>query len=546
MSISPDVSATQFELVLLRSGHRSRRIFGKGITVKICLSPQNTIWALGCLLAVTFVSVQVDAQETGTKSSRRSSRKSDAVKFPIRKKTRSLLSQMNDMIPEQEIRKSTGPVSSDVRDYRGYGSETDVDEQQSSDDLLNTPQQNSGDVVGAVEAPFSIKATVEPIGQAPTSVLDLGTTSPVNQSQQMLPTAVDAAATNVLQTPVFQNFSDGRSQPKIKAPVNSNSPLNYDRILKDAERKRAQEIQRERQIWSDQQAAIAQQLESSPKNVDLSTIADAINNQKPGTTSPVQNTSAQIKSKPISANRMVQPKRSLSTGGIQFSLSDQPIGKQESSLEGSDSKNSSAVANDDKSAIEQLDDRTKDASNQRVNAAAAKKEQQRNVYRQQLHRPMTLTPAQLTLQYVDDEGEAVPGTLAQRTYLLDFAGYQNTAGLGNGIRVGQDGFAFQPQCATWASPNLCYQPLYYEDANLERFGARFPFWQPAIAAVHFFGSTIRLPYMMGLDPPHECFYAAGYGRPGNGYCYQREHLVWSLKGASLQALLITGAVFALP
>ena len=171
---------------------------------------------------------------------------------------------------------------------------------------------------------------------------------------------------------------------------------------------------------------------------------------------------------------------------------------------------------------------------------------QRDQYRQDLHRSLSETPAQEMLKYLDDDNKEVPSTELQRTYLIDFAGYYDVAELGNAVRANHQGVHFGSHCAVWASPDLCYQPLYFEDTNLERYGARFPFFQPGVSALHFFGSTVRLPYKMGLNSPFECLYSAGYGRPGNPYCYQRERLTWDVKAGSFQALLITAAVFALP
>ena len=173
-------------------------------------------------------------------------------------------------------------------------------------------------------------------------------------------------------------------------------------------------------------------------------------------------------------------------------------------------------------------------------------EQQRLRYRSDLSRPISFSPGQMIFGYVDDKGNQVPASEERRPYLLDFNGYRNNPFSYGGRRQNQFGCYWEPKFAVWKSPDLCYQPLYYEDMNLERYGARQPFLQPGLSAIHFFGSTIRLPYMMALDPIHECQYSAGFGRPGNKYCYQRERFVWSLKAGSFQTLLVAAAVFGLP
>jgi len=158
---------------------------------------------------------------------------------------------------------------------------------------------------------------------------------------------------------------------------------------------------------------------------------------------------------------------------------------------------------------------------------------------------MSGNPSHMTLSYVDDAGESVPSTEDQQLYLLNFAGFHYLPFDGGTVRTNSFGSDCCTKVAMWASPNYCFQPLYFEDVNLERFGARHPFLQPGLSALHFFGSTIRLPYRAAQLPFNECVFTAGYGRPGNRYCYQRERLPTDLKALSFQALISTGIVFAL-
>ena len=179
-------------------------------------------------------------------------------------------------------------------------------------------------------------------------------------------------------------------------------------------------------------------------------------------------------------------------------------------------------------------------------AAQARQEAQRQSYRNDLRNGLPPMPTQMVSSYIDDEGKSIPSTRNQKHYLSDFGGFDAIGFVGNGVRTDVDGACWWPKCAVWASPDFCHKALYFEDYNLERHGVRYPALQPAISAAHFFGSTIRLPYMMGLDPLHECQFSAGHGRPGNKACYQRERFVWSPRAGTFQALLIAGAVYALP
>jgi len=81
-----------------------------------------------------------------------------------------------------------------------------------------------------------------------------------------------------------------------------------------------------------------------------------------------------------------------------------------------------------------------------------------------------------------------------------------------------DWTTFQPsqKVFAWTAPNIKYQPLYYEDVALERYGqARGPVRQFASSSVHFFKSAVFLPYAMLVDHPYSCDYPLGYCRPGN-------------------------------
>ena len=173
-------------------------------------------------------------------------------------------------------------------------------------------------------------------------------------------------------------------------------------------------------------------------------------------------------------------------------------------------------------------------------------EKQREGYRQALRENLSIAPAQRIFQYLDDEGEPLPSSEDQQTYLLDFNSYRYSRLYSNECRIDSTGNCYCRMDAIWQTPDLCYKPLYFEEINLERFGGRFPYAQPVISAAHFFSSVVTLPYAMGVQPPHDCYYSAGFGRPGNKYCYQMKRPVWSLRGATLQSLLITGLVFGLP
>lgn len=222
----------------------------------------------------------------------------------------------------------------------------------------------------------------------------------------------------------------------------------------------------------------------------------------------------------------------------------QPINANLNDNSQQQSQPDAAIGDDSKDQLEQDLELTKNREQKRQDRESESRRRvlvQRAEYRADLRSPMSANPAHMTLSYVDDAGKSVPMTEDRQLYLLNFAGYHYSP-LDNATVRNH----CQAKTALWASPNYCHRPLYFEDVNLERFGARHPFLQPALSGLHFFGSTIRLPYQMAQTAPSDCRYEAGHGRPGNHYCYQRERLPTDFKALSFQALLTTGLIFALP
>lgn len=77
----------------------------------------------------------------------------------------------------------------------------------------------------------------------------------------------------------------------------------------------------------------------------------------------------------------------------------------------------------------------------------------------------------------------------------------------------------------WAAPNLRYQPLYFEDVALERYGQTRPSYRQGVASgIHFFRSLVLIPHQMRHDHPASCDYPLGFCRPGSQvpYTIQRQ------------------------
>ena len=77
-------------------------------------------------------------------------------------------------------------------------------------------------------------------------------------------------------------------------------------------------------------------------------------------------------------------------------------------------------------------------------------------------------------------------------------------------------FAPQPATFAWAAPNIRYQPLYFENVPLERYGqTRSCLGEVAYGGIHFYRSLTLLPYHAAFDRPRSCDYPLGFCRPGN-------------------------------
>jgi len=94
---------------------------------------------------------------------------------------------------------------------------------------------------------------------------------------------------------------------------------------------------------------------------------------------------------------------------------------------------------------------------------------------------------------------------------------------------------------TWEASNLFHNPLYFEDAALERYGHTHH------CLVQPFASVGKgLPYQATIDPICKEMYTLGWYRPGEcapKKCYQ---IPWNWDAAAVEAGAVTGMFFIFP
>jgi hypothetical protein len=108
----------------------------------------------------------------------------------------------------------------------------------------------------------------------------------------------------------------------------------------------------------------------------------------------------------------------------------------------------------------------------------------------------------------------------------------------------------------WDPTCLCYQPLYFEEINAERYGyicddcccccGPGNCMQSAASAAHFFGTIPCLPYCLAAECPTDCIYTLGHYRPGSCPPWRWHWPPWDPYAAAVCAGVYTGFVFAIP
>lgn len=93
---------------------------------------------------------------------------------------------------------------------------------------------------------------------------------------------------------------------------------------------------------------------------------------------------------------------------------------------------------------------------------------------------------------------------------------------------------------------ICYNPLYFEDPNLERCGQTHGWATEFVSAARFFGRVPLVPYMMGVTPPCDCVRAL----PDCPVCHRFGHDAYvpspNLHAVGLESAAVVGLIFLIP
>jgi len=100
----------------------------------------------------------------------------------------------------------------------------------------------------------------------------------------------------------------------------------------------------------------------------------------------------------------------------------------------------------------------------------------------------------------------------------------------------------------WAAPNICYNPLYFEDVSTERYGHfHRPLVQPFVSVGKFSVQFLGLPYQMAMHQPAQATYPLGYFRPGDVGAPKLYYQVpLNFKAAVATVGVYTGWFFVIP
>ena len=105
-----------------------------------------------------------------------------------------------------------------------------------------------------------------------------------------------------------------------------------------------------------------------------------------------------------------------------------------------------------------------------------------------------------------------------------------------------------PLSYSWEAPQLKYNPLYFEDAQLERYGNDIGILQPFLSGARFYTTIATVPYQMMSEGNSVCHtvYDFGYARPGDCVPYALEVPEFSWTGSLTSGAWVYALIVILP
>lgn len=100
---------------------------------------------------------------------------------------------------------------------------------------------------------------------------------------------------------------------------------------------------------------------------------------------------------------------------------------------------------------------------------------------------------------------------------------------------------------SWEAANIWHNPLYFEDAPLERYGhVANPLLQPFLSVGLFTTQLLGMPYQQTIDSPCRRRYTLGWLRPGECAPYKLYQIPLNVDAAAVQAGAVTAGFYILP
>lgn len=94
---------------------------------------------------------------------------------------------------------------------------------------------------------------------------------------------------------------------------------------------------------------------------------------------------------------------------------------------------------------------------------------------------------------------------------------------------------------------FCYQPLYFEEVNAERYGHDYGPLQPVVSMGQFMSRIQWLPYSVFADPARHCTYHAHWTLPGYRIPYKEyPGFPYSAGGAAAEVAYVAGMIMIIP